>query len=387
MSAAENKARGTESGSGFVLIVDDDVSVRRGLSTLFRSAGLKVEAFASAAEMEQSPQSDAANCLVLDVKMPTLNGIEFQEQLARSERQIPIIFITGHADVPMTVRAMKGGAIDFFTKPLDGGAILDAVTGGDRPRPQKAGKRNCRRSTAGCLQGPYAPRAGSHAPCNGRAHEQADRRGDGAAGDNGEDSPRQHHEKNESQVASRSGQDGRQPAAPPAHDLSTLPTFVCVVGAIRLRHFLAREQSAQKHPGSPVILSKIPVISIVDDDRSVRNATNRLMRSLGFIAHTFASADEFLKSPYVNRSSCLIVDVRMPNMTGLELQSVLLDKGIATPMIFMTAFPEENDRARALEAGAVDFLTKPFDGKTMARALSAALKGHSTEANERYREP
>lgn len=134
-------------------------------------------------------------------------------------------------------------------------------------------------------------------------------------------------------------------------------------------------------------MSKIPVISIVDDDSSVRNATNRLVRSLGFVAHTFASADEFLKSPYVNRSSCLIVDVRMPNMTGLELQSVLLGKGIATPMIFMTAFPEENDRARALEAGAVDFLTKPFDGKTMARALSTALKGHSTEANEQYREP
>lgn len=138
MSAAENKARGTESDSGFVLIVDDDVSVRRGLSTLFRSAGLRVEAFASAAEMEESPQSDVANCLVLDVKMPTLNGIEFQERLARSERQIPIIFITGHADVPMTVRAMKGGAIDFFTKPLDGRTILEAVTAAiDRDRKRR----------------------------------------------------------------------------------------------------------------------------------------------------------------------------------------------------------------------------------------------------------
>ena len=91
--------------------------------------------------MEQSPQSDAANCLVLDVKMPTLNGIELQEQLARSERQIPIIFITGHADVPMTIRAMKGGAIDFFTKPLDGGAILDAVTAAiDRDRKRRESK-------------------------------------------------------------------------------------------------------------------------------------------------------------------------------------------------------------------------------------------------------
>ena len=127
-----------EALKGVVFVVDDDASVRRGLGSLFRSAGLIVEVFASAAEMEQSPQSDAANCLVLDVKMPTLNGIEFQEQLARSERQIPIIFITGHADVPMTVRAMKGGAIDFFTKPLDGGAILDAVIGAiDRDRKRR----------------------------------------------------------------------------------------------------------------------------------------------------------------------------------------------------------------------------------------------------------
>ena len=117
-----------EVSKGTVFVVDDDASVRRGLSTLFRSAGLDVELFASAAEMERSLRAEAANCLVLDVRMPTLNGIEFQEQLAHSNNKIPIIFITGHADVPMTVRAMKGGAIDFFTKPVDGSAILDAVS-------------------------------------------------------------------------------------------------------------------------------------------------------------------------------------------------------------------------------------------------------------------
>jgi FixJ family two-component response regulator len=126
-------------------------------------------------------------------------------------------------------------------------------------------------------------------------------------------------------------------------------------------------------------LSKIPVIAIVDDDRSVRNATNRLVRSLGFVAYTFASADEYLKSPHVNHTSCLISDVRMPNIGGLELQSILRGKGLATPIIFITAFPEEADRTRAFQAGAVDFLTKPFDGKTMFRSLSVALKGHSEE--------
>jgi FixJ family two-component response regulator len=113
--------------NGTVFIIDDDASVRRGLGNLFRSAGLNVEVFGSAAEMEQSPRPDGANCLVLDVRLPTLNGIELQKHLARSNKQIPIIFITGYADIPMTVQAMKGGAIDFFTKPIDGHAILGAV--------------------------------------------------------------------------------------------------------------------------------------------------------------------------------------------------------------------------------------------------------------------
>jgi FixJ family two-component response regulator len=134
-------------------------------------------------------------------------------------------------------------------------------------------------------------------------------------------------------------------------------------------------------------MSRIPVISIIDDDRSVRSATDRLVRSLGFIAYTFTSADEFLKSPHVTHTSCLIIDVRMPNMTGLQLQSVLQGKGLKTPMIFITAFPEESDRATALAAGAVDFLTKPFDGKTLIKSLAAALKGHSDETIDPYRCP
>ena len=127
-----------EVSKGVVFVVDDDASVRRGLGSLFRSVGLTVEVFASAAEMEQSPRAESSNCLVLDVRLPTLNGLELQEHLARSNRQIPIIFITGHADVPMTVRAMKGGAIDFFTKPVNSRAILDAVSAAiDRDRKRR----------------------------------------------------------------------------------------------------------------------------------------------------------------------------------------------------------------------------------------------------------
>jgi FixJ family two-component response regulator len=128
----------TAGTKGVVFVVDDDPSVRRGLGRLFRSAGLNVELFGSAAEMEQCPRLESANCLVLDVKLPVRNGIEIQEHLAHTNKNIPIVFITGHADVPMTVRAMKGGAIDFFTKPVDGRAILDAVSAAiDRDRARR----------------------------------------------------------------------------------------------------------------------------------------------------------------------------------------------------------------------------------------------------------
>lgn len=131
-----------DAGNGIVFIVDDDASVRRGLSGLFRSAGLSVETFASAAEMEQSPRADDVNCLVLDIRLPTMNGIDLQEHLARSKRLIPIIFITGYADVPLTVQAMKGGAVDFFTKPIDGPALLSVVkTAIERDRKRRASAR------------------------------------------------------------------------------------------------------------------------------------------------------------------------------------------------------------------------------------------------------
>jgi FixJ family two-component response regulator len=118
------------------------------------------------------------------------------------------------------------------------------------------------------------------------------------------------------------------------------------------------------------------VISIIDDDASVRAATERLVRSLGYSAFTFASADEFLRSPQVHASSCVIADVQMPGMSGVDLQSLLRAQGSHVPIIFITAFPEANVRARAMNGGAVCFLTKPFDGPTLIKYLDTALERH-----------
>src|ERR1700741_4469151 len=104
----------------------------------------------------------------------------------------------------------------------------------------------------------------------------------------------------------------------------------------------------------------MPVVSIVDDDPSMRLATDRLVRSLGYTAHVFASAKDFLESPHAAGSRCLIADVQMPGMSGLELQEHLLTQGRRIPIILITAFPEERARERALRAGALCFLTKPI---------------------------
>lgn len=111
-----------------VLVVDDDESMRVALSYLFQSMNLPVQVFNSAAELLKSKLPDIASCLVLDIRLPGVSGLEFQDVLAKSEIHIPIIFMTGHGDIPMSVRAMKAGAVDFLTKPFRDQDMLDAVT-------------------------------------------------------------------------------------------------------------------------------------------------------------------------------------------------------------------------------------------------------------------
>ena len=110
-----------------VFVVDDDPSMRKALSNLFRSVGLRAEVFGSARELLESELPEVASCLVLDIRLPGPSGLDFQAELAKANIQIPIIFMTGHGDIPMTVKAMKAGAVDFLTKPFRDQDMLDAV--------------------------------------------------------------------------------------------------------------------------------------------------------------------------------------------------------------------------------------------------------------------
>jgi FixJ family two-component response regulator len=110
-----------------VFVIDDDLSMRRALTSLIQSVGLEVEALGSATELLKGKLPEVASCLVLDIRLPGLSGLDLQTELARANINIPIIFITGHGDIPMTVRAMKSGAVDFLTKPFRDQDLLDAI--------------------------------------------------------------------------------------------------------------------------------------------------------------------------------------------------------------------------------------------------------------------
>jgi len=122
-----------------VFVVDDDPSVRRAIKRLVESVGLRVELFGSAQEFLRSERPDLPNCLVLDIRLPGMSGLDFQRDLAEAGIHIPIIFITAHGDIPMTVRAMKAGAVEFLTKPFRDQDLLDAIQQGlERDRTRRA---------------------------------------------------------------------------------------------------------------------------------------------------------------------------------------------------------------------------------------------------------
>ncbi|MBV9746987.1 MAG: response regulator transcription factor, partial [Acidobacteriia bacterium] len=117
----------TNNDDALIAVVDDDPSVRAGLSSLIQSVGLRVETFASAQEYLARTGAEALNCLILDLQLPGLSGLDLQKRMAEDEVEIPIIFLTGHGDIPASVQAMKAGALEFLTKPFEEEQLLQAI--------------------------------------------------------------------------------------------------------------------------------------------------------------------------------------------------------------------------------------------------------------------
>jgi FixJ family two-component response regulator len=121
-------------------------------------------------------------------------------------------------------------------------------------------------------------------------------------------------------------------------------------------------------------LTKVPHIAVIDDDQSVRDSTKRLIKSLGYVTSTFSSAEEYLSSRELNDTTCVITDMQMPGTSGADLQNELISSGRRTPLIVVTAYPDEKIEARVLKAGAFGFLDKPFDDERLIECIHKALK-------------
>ena len=239
-----------------ISVIDDDESVRRTTTLLIESFGLRAAAFESAEGFLKSGQLHDTSCLIVDVQMPGMNGLQLQSHLAAEGCGIPIIFITAYDDRESRRRAMRAGAVAFLSKPFGDEQLLQTI-----------------------------------------------------------------------------------------------------------RSALRGEFGVAKN-----------LISIIDDDESVRRTTIRLIESFGFRAAAFESAERFLSSLHLNDASCLIVDVRMPGMNGLQLQSQLAAAGCRIPIIFITSYDDKESRRRAMQAGAVAFLGKPFTDEQLLQWIRSALR-------------
>jgi len=242
-----------------ISVIDDDESVRRTTTRLIESFGFRAEAFESAESFLGSGHLDDASCLIVDIQMPGMNGLQLQSQLAAAGYSIPIIFITAYDDKESRRRALQAGAIAFLGKPFSDEQLLQGI--------------------------------------RLALHEFGDE--PGVAGN---------------------------------------------------------------------------FIAIIDDDESIRRTTTRLIESFGFRAAAFESAEMFLTSGQLHDTSCLIVDVRMPGMTGLQLQSELAAADCRIPIIFITAYEDKESHRRAMQAGAVAFLAKPFTDEQLLQWIRSALR-------------
>jgi FixJ family two-component response regulator len=239
-----------------ISVVDDDASVLRTTTLLIESFGFRAAGFESAEVFLKSDQLHETSCLIVDVRMPGMSGLQLQSHLATMGCKIPIIFVTAYDDKASRRQALQAGAVAFLGKPFTDEILLQTI--GSALRERLGVRKN--------------------------------------------------------------------------------------------------------------------LISLVDDDESIRRTTTLLIESFGFRAAAFESAESFLKSEQLHETSCLIIDIQMPGMNGLQLQSHLAAAGYKVPIIFITAYDREESRQQALQAGAIAFLSKPFNDELLLETIRATLR-------------
>jgi FixJ family two-component response regulator len=346
-----------------VVVIDDDRGVRESLDAMLRSVGMNVACFASTQEFLAYDFSDAPACIVLDIRLPGRNGLDFQDDLAAAQITTPVIIISGYADIPMSVRAMKAGAVEFLTKPVRAQDLLDAVRSAiatdtsARMRVKEAatlelafGELTARERevftnvTAGLTNKQVAAAMGL-SEATVKLHRAS--------------VMRKMHAKSMADLVRMA--DRLLSANKKGPDVSDNSAG----GQMVPNHHAESPKGKCSAPCAPRI-------ACVDDEPAVCEALVAFLKAHRIAADGYLSAEAFLASPNISKTWCLIADVQLSGLSGLQLQAALASKGIHIPTIFVTAFPDESTRRRAMEGGAVCFLSKPVTKEQLLMSIEAA---------------
>src|SRR6202522_1994424 len=369
-----------------VFIVDDDVGVRESLELLIQGAGWRAETFASAEEFLSRPRVHTPSCLILDVMLPDLNGLDLQERIAADRVDMPIIFVTGAHDISTTVRAMKAGAAEFLTKPCDYDVLLSAI--------RHAVDRSCSVLREEAEMGKLRNRYASLTPRErevmdlvviGELNKQVGgelgiseitvkaHRGNmmrkmkaGSLVDlvnMGRETPPAVRAKMPD--TRRTGRSRRTPRR--RHDEPTDSSVNCFNRDIPMNRASTGSHGSKAWSNGRAT----PIVFVVDD--TVRESLESLIQSAGWQPEIFACGQEFLSRERVLAPSCLILDVALPDLNGLDLQQLVADR-IEMPTIFITACADVPTTVRAMKAGALDFLTKPFRNEVLLSSIGNAIE-------------
>jgi FixJ family two-component response regulator len=354
-----------------IYLVDDDPFVLKGLSRLMRAAHMSPLACSSAREFLDKYDPRTPGCLVLDFSMPGLDGLQLQQALAANGTEIPIIFLTGHGDIPTSVQAMKRGAVDFLTKPVNDETLLEAI--------RVAVEKDCNRRVERAELDDIRQRLATLTPREREVmeHVVAGQMNKEIGADLGTvektikvhrgrvmEKMKVHSVAELVHLTERVGIPGRgSPPNPNPDPPSAGPYWPKVQYPWYFAFVNFPDYMSQVHP----------LIAIVDDDESVRKALQRLLRSAGTASESFPSGEAFLDSLPDHKPDCVILDLHMPRVTGFDVLAQLAKQGVSAPVIIITGHDSAEAYDRAMAGGATTYLRKPVNDDTLLDAVRLAV--------------